>query len=172
VNLIPGYAVVFFGAGIGGCFRHAVNRLFGVSGSSFPWATFTVNCTGSLIMGLLAGWFAFRVGDAHAVHLPITGTSGQHFRLFLTTGVLGGYTTFSAFSLDAMGKRPNLEHGFLRGQFGSDFDCCPVRRSGYNAAMTPARTKNAVVKPRHAKRRARDSNPEGLLSRQFSRLVQ
>ena len=40
-------------------------------------------------MGLIAGWFAFR------------GPSGQSLRLFLTTGILGGYTTFSAFSLDA-----------------------------------------------------------------------
>ena len=47
------------------------------------------NVTGSLVMGLLAAYFAFK-GDA-----------SQHWRLFLTTGVLGGYTTFSAFSLDA-----------------------------------------------------------------------
>ena len=101
MNAIHGYVVVFIGAGIGGSLRHAVNRLFGASGSSFPWATFTVNCTGGLIMGLLAGWFAFRVGEGHSLGLPTTGTSGQHFKLFLTTGVLGGYTTFSAFSLDA-----------------------------------------------------------------------
>jgi len=101
VNSIYGYVVVFIGAGIGGCLRHGVNRLFGVSGSFFPWATLIVNCTGSLIMGLLAGWFAFRAGEAQSLHLPVTGTSGQHFKLFLTTGLLGGYTTFSAFSLDA-----------------------------------------------------------------------
>ena len=45
--------------------------------------------TGSVAMGLIAGYFAFK-GDA-----------SQHWRLFLTTGILGGYTTFSAFSLDA-----------------------------------------------------------------------
>jgi CrcB protein len=45
--------------------------------------------SGSFVMGLVAGYFAFR-GDA-----------SQHWRLFLTTGILGGYTTFSAFSLDA-----------------------------------------------------------------------
>ena len=48
-----------------------------------------VNVVGSLLMGLLAGYFAARTG------LP------QHLRLFLVTGVLGGFTTFSAFSLDA-----------------------------------------------------------------------
>ena len=100
MNSIHGYVVVFIGAGIGGCLRHGVNRFFGVLGSSFPWATITVNCTGSLVMGLLAGWFAFKTGDGHYLRLPTSGTSGQHFRLFLTTGVLGGYTTFSAFSLD------------------------------------------------------------------------
>ena len=48
-----------------------------------------MNVLGSLLMGLLAGYFAYRTG------IP------QHLRLFLTTGILGGFTTFSAFSLDA-----------------------------------------------------------------------
>ena len=85
-----GYAIVFFGAGIGGALRHGVNlaavRLFGFG---FPYGTLIVNVLGSLLMGLLAGYFAYRTG------IP------QHVRLFLTTGVLGGFTTFSAFSLDA-----------------------------------------------------------------------
>jgi CrcB protein len=49
-----------------------------------------VNVLGSLIMGLLGGWFAHKADP------------GQTWRLFLTTGVLGGFTTFSAFSLDTM----------------------------------------------------------------------
>jgi len=85
-----GYAIVFLGAGIGGMLRHAVNlgaaRLFGLG---FPFGTLIVNVAGSFLMGVLAGWFAYRTG------LP------QHLRLFLTTGILGGFTTFSAFSLDA-----------------------------------------------------------------------
>ena len=85
-----GYLIVFFGAGIGGALRHGVNlasaRLFGLG---FPLGTLIVNVVGSLAMGLLAGWFDYRTG------VP------QHWRLFLTTGVLGGFTTFSAFSLDA-----------------------------------------------------------------------
>lgn len=85
-----GYLIVFAGAGIGGALRHGVNlaseRLFG---SGFPYGTLFVNIAGSLLMGLLAGYFATRAG------IP------QHVRLFLTTGVLGGFTTFSAFSLDA-----------------------------------------------------------------------
>jgi CrcB protein len=55
-----------------------------------PFATVFENVTGSVLMGLVAGYFAFRHG------LP------QHWRLFLATGILGGYTTFSAFSLDAV----------------------------------------------------------------------
>ena len=83
------YLIVFIGAGIGGALRHGVNvaavRLFGFG---FPFGTFIVNIAGSFLMGALAGYFAFRPGIA------------QHVRLFLTTGLLGGFTTFSAFSLD------------------------------------------------------------------------
>lgn len=85
-----GFLVVFVGAGIGGALRHGVN-LAGLRllGPGFPYGTITVNIVGSLIMGLLAGWFAHK------------GDPGQMWRLFLTTGILGGFTTFSAFSLDA-----------------------------------------------------------------------
>ena len=84
------YLIVFLGAGIGGALRHGVNTLaLRLFGSGLPYGTFLVNVLGSFAIGLLAGWFAFR-GDA-----------SQSLRLFLTTGVLGGFTTFSAFSLDA-----------------------------------------------------------------------
>lgn len=85
------YLIVFLGGGIGAALRHGVNiaatRALGVA---FPYGTLTVNAVGSLAMGLLAAYFAFK-GDA-----------GQHWRLFFTTGLLGGFTTFSAFSLDAV----------------------------------------------------------------------
>jgi CrcB protein len=84
-----GYLFVFLGAGIGGALRHGVNlaaaRLFG---TGVPVGTFAVNVLGSFVMGLLAGYFAYRTGI------------NQHVRLFLTTGILGGFTTFSTFSLD------------------------------------------------------------------------
>ena len=60
-------------------------------GDDFPWGTLIVNLTGSLVMGALAAWFAFRSGPLWT----------QEMRLFATTGFLGGFTTFSAFSLDA-----------------------------------------------------------------------
>jgi CrcB protein len=85
------YLLVFIGGGLGSTLRYIVNvvcpRLFG---PGFPYHTFIINITGSTVMGLIAGYFAFRA-DAP-----------QSWRLFLMTGILGGYTTFSAFSLDVV----------------------------------------------------------------------
>ena len=89
------YLIVFVGAGIGGALRHGVNSLgLRLAGPDFPYATMTINIVGSLAMGLIAGYFTFRGGTG------LFGQMSQHWRLFLTTGVLGGFTTFSAFSLD------------------------------------------------------------------------
>jgi CrcB protein len=86
-----GFLLVFLGGGIGAALRHGVNLVAARQlGTAFPWGTLTVNVVGSLTIGLLAAYFAFK-GDAT-----------QHWRLFLTTGILGGFTTFSAFSLDAV----------------------------------------------------------------------
>jgi CrcB protein len=83
------FLIVFLGGGLGAALRHGFNIAFARSlGSAFPYATLFENVTGSLVMGLLVALFAFRSG------IP------QHWQLFLTTGVLGGYTTFSTFSLD------------------------------------------------------------------------
>ena len=87
------YLLVFLGAGLGGAMRHGVNSACARwCGLDFPWGTLTVNVLGSLAMGLIAGWLAFRAGEGWS----------QHVRLFLTTGILGGFTTFSAYSLDAV----------------------------------------------------------------------
>ncbi len=85
------YLIVFIGAGIGGTLRHGVNMASALllRGVTFPVGTFAINVIGSLLIGLVAGYFAFR------------GEASQAWRLFLTTGILGGFTTFSAFSLDA-----------------------------------------------------------------------
>jgi CrcB protein len=95
------YLIVFLGAGIGGAMRHGVNvaatRLFGLG---FPYGTFIVNVLGSFAMGLFAGYFAYRAG------IP------QHVRLFLTTGILGGFTTFSTYAVDL---REQLGHGHPAG---------------------------------------------------------
>jgi CrcB protein len=84
-----GFLIVFLGGGIGAALRHGFNLLFArLFGTQFPYATLFENVTGSLVMGLLVATFAFKSD------IP------QHMRLFLTTGILGGYTTFSTFSLD------------------------------------------------------------------------
>ncbi|MBO6507165.1 fluoride efflux transporter CrcB [Roseibium sp.] len=82
--------LVMLGGGLGAGGRHLVSlatlRLFG---PHFPVGTLTVNVVGSLIMGLLVGWLV----KHEVAHM-------QTLRYFLATGVLGGFTTFSAFSLD------------------------------------------------------------------------
>ncbi|MEQ8481297.1 MAG: fluoride efflux transporter CrcB [Hoeflea sp.] len=83
------YFLVFLGGGLGAVCRHAagaaVTRLAGVA---FPYGTLAVNILGSFAMGLLIAWLARRSG------------ADAHLRLLLATGFLGGFTTFSAFSLD------------------------------------------------------------------------
>ena len=84
------YVLVFIGGGLGSTLRHTVNMASARTlGTAFPWGTFLINITGSTVMGLIAGYLAFK------------GEASQPWRLFLMTGILGGYTTFSAFSLDA-----------------------------------------------------------------------
>jgi CrcB protein len=83
------YVLVFIGGGLGSTLRHMVNVVSMRSlGTAFPYHTFIINITGSTIMGLVAGYLALK------------GEASQSWRLFLMTGILGGYTTFSAFSLD------------------------------------------------------------------------
>jgi CrcB protein len=80
---------VAVGGGAGAVLRYQLGRLF-APGASFPWATLTINVAGSLLMGVLAGWLA-----RHA-------DGGEQWRLLLGVGLLGGFTTFSAFSLEMM----------------------------------------------------------------------
>lgn len=85
-----GFLIVFVGAGVGGTTRHGVNlAVLRLGWTAFPASTLAINVLGSFLMGVLAEYFALRA------HLP------QQWRLFLTTGLLGGFTTFSTFSLDA-----------------------------------------------------------------------
>ncbi|MFD1333837.1 fluoride efflux transporter CrcB [Methylopila musalis] len=85
------WLLVAVGGALGSVARYGVNVAAGrLLGAGFPFGTLAVNVVGGLGIGLLAGMFALR-GDA-----------SQTLRLFLITGVLGGFTTFSAFSLDAV----------------------------------------------------------------------
>jgi fluoride exporter len=88
---LQSYILVFLGGGIGAALRHYVNvAMARWLGTSFPYNTLFANVSGSLVMGLLTAYFGLRGG------------SPQSLRLFLTTGILGGYTTFSTFSLDSV----------------------------------------------------------------------
>jgi len=85
------YFLVFIGAGISGALRHGVNVLsLSLFGMGFPYGTLFINVIGSALMGVVIGLFA-------GSHL-----SGQYTRLFLTTGILGGFTTFSTFSIETV----------------------------------------------------------------------
>ena len=80
---------VALGGAIGSAARYGVNVWSGrVSGSEFPWHTLIVNVLGCFVMGLITGLLALKLNLS------------QEARAFLTTGILGGFTTFSAFSLD------------------------------------------------------------------------
>ena len=86
---------VALGGAIGSVLRYQLGRgmtwwLGPQAVSAFPWATLAVNLIGSLAMGVLAGWLA-RYGE-----------NGEPVRLLLGVGLLGGFTTFSAFSLELM----------------------------------------------------------------------
>jgi CrcB protein len=85
------YSILAIAAGsaLGGVLRHFSNNGIGaVLGTEFPWGIMLVNIIGSFVMGIFTGLFAYLTEPSQTV------------RLFLTTGLLGGFTTFSTFSLD------------------------------------------------------------------------
>lgn len=85
--------LVFVGGGIGSVLRYGVNvGSLSAFGPHFPWGTFIVNVVGSAVMGTFAGWLLGRE----------PGAGSDALRLFFMTGILGGFTTFSAFSLDVV----------------------------------------------------------------------
>ncbi|OOQ61955.1 fluoride efflux transporter CrcB [Mucilaginibacter pedocola] len=81
--------LVFLGGGFGSLGRYFVNRwIVGLITSAFPYGTFLVNVTGCFLIGFFV--FAADKGDVNS----------QYWRLFLVTGLCGGYTTFSSFSFE------------------------------------------------------------------------
>lgn len=86
------FLIVFLGAGIGGAARYGTNQLLSrfAALTAFPVSTFAVNIVGSFLMGLIIGYFSAR------------GNLADSWKLFLTTGIMGGFTTFSAFSLETV----------------------------------------------------------------------
>ena len=88
--MIP-YLLVGIGGAIGAMARYGTGVALGRVAGDFPLATMLINIVGSLCMGLLVGWLARTTPDAQ-----------QEIRLFVAVGVLGGFTTFSSFSLDTI----------------------------------------------------------------------
>ena len=88
---MSGILYVALGGALGASGRYGlglfVDRL---SGSGFPYGTMSANILGSFAMGILVAWLAAK------------GTGSETARLFIGVGLLGGFTTFSSFSLDAM----------------------------------------------------------------------
>jgi CrcB protein len=83
--------LVMAGGAIGAALRYLLSQAsLRVLGPGWPWGTFGANVLGGLAMGLLAGWLAARAAG------------GEPIRLFIAVGILGGFTTFSAFSLETM----------------------------------------------------------------------
>lgn len=82
------YFLIFIGGGLGACLRFFISLMaYNILNSSFPWGTFIINIAGSFLLGLVA---------AYSINKPdfIDG----NFKLFITTGFAGGFTTFSTFS--------------------------------------------------------------------------
>lgn len=97
---MPGLLLVMIGGAIGAALRYEVGRLvLDRGGTGFPWSTLIVNLAGGLAMGVLAGFMFNRSPD-------------QNLWLFAGVGLLGGFTTFSAFSLDMFAM---IEHGQIVG---------------------------------------------------------
>lgn len=88
LSSVPSLLLVALGGGLGSMLRYMVGRWALGFGAGLPLGTWTVNIVGGFAMGMLAGWLAR------------AGATGEGLRLFLGVGVLGGFTTFSAFSLE------------------------------------------------------------------------
>ncbi|MHA6719134.1 fluoride efflux transporter CrcB [Sphingomonas sp. RS6] len=96
---MPNFLLVMLGGAIGSAARYGVGRVaMAMGGFAFPWGTLAANILGGLLMGVLAGTLA-RIGQG-----------GEPWRLLLGVGALGGFTTFSSFSLETMNM---IERGDL-----------------------------------------------------------
>lgn len=108
MNLVRSILIVGSGCFVGGAMRYLVSRLVSSSGYAhdFPLATFIANIAGCLLMGLFSGFMAMRITD-------------EGWKLFLTVGICGGFTSFSTFSNEIgkllTGGQPLLALGYVLG---------------------------------------------------------
>ena len=102
-----GLLYVALGGALGASGRHLLGMMtLKTLGPDYPYGTMAANIIGGFLMGLLAGWLALKV------------SGGENLRLFLGVGLLGGFTTFSAFSLDAVLMYEKKAYGALMGYIG------------------------------------------------------
>lgn len=92
--------IVAAGGALGAGLRHMVNVAAMRLPFAFPWGTLAINIVGSFLMGVFVELLARRLGGSNEI------------RLFVATGILGGFTTFSAFSLDVAVLWQRGAHGF------------------------------------------------------------
>ena len=99
-----GLLYVALGGALGASARHVLSAaMFKLMGPDYPWGTLVANVFGGLLMGVLIGWLAFKV------------SGGENLRLLLGVGVLGGFTTFSSFSLEAVRMIESKAYGLAAG---------------------------------------------------------
>lgn len=102
IAFFPHYLIIAAGGGLGAALRFALSHAmqpFPFAGQAFPWGTFCVNILGCLLIGMCAAYFSLHSGI------------GQNIKLFLIIGILGGFTTFSTFSLESMALLQNGHQG-------------------------------------------------------------
>jgi len=98
---------VALGGAVGASLRYVLGLAAARSlGPDYPYGTLAANVLGGFLMGILAGWLAFKISGA------------ENMRLFLGVGLLGGFTTFSAFSLEAFQMLEKKAYGAFAGYVG------------------------------------------------------
>lgn len=108
-----GFLLVGIGGAVGAMMRHGVSHFaLRAFGPGYPWGTLIANVSGGLLMGLLVGYLAHQ------------GAGARDLRLLLATGVLGGFTTFSAFSLEVVLMVERKDWGQAIGYAGLSVGVC------------------------------------------------
>ena len=103
-----GLLYVALGGAIGVSGRHLLGGIsIRIMGTDFPWGTFAANVIGGMLMGVLVGWLAHKGSQLEG--------GAHNLRLFFGVGILGGFTTFSAFSLDVLMMIQKKSYGLAAG---------------------------------------------------------